>query len=104
MDQVKGKSASEQNQGDGCNSDKKTADMTPFQTGCKFNILTLNTAGLDSSLKVNVQDRVPTILSEAVLPLRRFPVRDALKVIDRCCLYLAYRLHLSIVRENINFH
>ena len=72
--------------------------MTPFQTGCKFNILTLNTAGLDSSLKVNV---MPT---EAVLPLRRFPVRDALKVIDRCCLYLAYRLHLSIVRENINFH
>ena len=30
--------------------------------------------------------------------------KDALKVIDRCCLYLAYRLHLSIVRENINFH
>ena len=90
--------------------------MTPFQTGCKFNILTLNTAGLDSSLKVNVMPtesfevplmfRIvsPTILSEAVLPLRRFPVRDALKVIDRCCLYLAYRLHLSIVRENINFH
>ena len=67
MDQVKGKSASEQNQGDGCNSDKKTADMTPFQTEGKFSISALNTAGLDSSLKVNV---MPTESFEVPLMFR----------------------------------
>ena len=41
--------------------------MTPFQTGCKFNILTLNTAGLDSSLKVNV---MPTESFEVPLMFR----------------------------------